>query len=378
MNKAQSSKKILLLGDYSNCHANLGEGLRNLGHNVTIMAPVNYLSSKKVDINIKRKEGKLGGLLFYLKLLTTWHKYLKGYDIVAINDPVFLSLRPERLAPLFKRLKAENGSLFYTAMSHDINYLRMCSDSNSPLKFSEYFIEGKPSPWNLENPQRWKNWFKPELMEYQDYVFENLDGAISVLYEYHKGLEYLYDKSKITYGGIPINTKEIQFVGSPLKSKVRLMLGKDRRRVKVKGSDILEKAARNIIEKYPNDVELFVAENLPYEIFIEEIKKSDVILDQVYSYTPATTALLSMAMGKTVVSGGEPEYYDFIGEKDNHPIINASYNLEKMTRELENVVLDRDFIKNNSIKSRDFVIKHNDSELVAKRFLEQWNKNLIQ
>ena len=80
----------------------------------------------------------------------------------------------------------------------------------------------------------------------------------------------------------------------------------------MKGSDILERAAANIVTKYPDKVELFIAENLPYEVFLEELKKSDIILDQVYSYTPATTALLSMALGKTVVSGGEPEYYNFI------------------------------------------------------------------
>lgn len=375
---SEVSHKILLLGDYSNCHANLADGLRSLGQEVTVMAPVNYLSSGKVDINTQRKDGRLGGLAIYLKSTLSWHKYLKGYDIVAINDPVFLSLRPQKLRSIFRRLKNENGAVFYTAMSNDVNYLRMCEDKDSPLRFSEYFINGNPSPWNLENPSRWKNWFKPELVNYQDYVFENLDGAVSVLYEYHKGLEYFYDENKIAYGGIPVNTKEVPFIESPLKSPIRMMLGKDRRRIKMKGTDILEQAANNIVDKYPEDVKLVVAENLPYEVFIEELKKADIVLDQAYSYTPATTALLSMAMGKTVVSGGEPEFYEFINERNNHPIINASFDVEKMTADLERVVTDRDFLINNSLKSREFVEKHNDSEVVAKRFLDFWNKKLSQ
>ncbi|MCH5223548.1 MAG: hypothetical protein J1E82_05855 [Muribaculaceae bacterium] len=366
--------KILLLGDYSNCHANLADGLRDLGQDVTVMAQVNYLSSDKVNVDISRKKGKLGGLALYLRAYTTWHKYLKDYDIVALSDPMFLSLRPEKLKPLFKRLINENGGVFYTAMSNDINYLRMCKNPECPLKFNEYYIEGKPSPWYLENPQRLNNWFKKEIVEYQDYVFQNLRGAVSVLYEYHKALECLYEDSKIAYGGIPVDTTSIPFVGLPLKSKIRILLGRDRRRIKMKGSDILEKAALNVSSKYPRDVELVVVENIPYNQFIEELKKSDIILDQAYSYTPATTALLSMAMGKVVVSGGEPEYYDFIEEKENHPIVNASYDIEKMTRDLERVVLDRNYLKEASEKSREFVVKHNDTQVVAQRFLNFWTK----
>lgn len=374
--KDTAANKILLLGDYSNCHANLAKGLRKLGREVTVMAPVNYLSSKEVDIDTSRKSGKIGGLMLYLKALTKYAGNMKGYDVVAINDPVFLNLRPERLLPIFKRLKANNRAIFYTAMSNDVNYLRMCQDDNSPLKFSEFFIDCKPSPWYLENPGRFADWFNPSLVSYEDFVFDNLDGAVSVLYEYHKGLEYRFDESKIAYGGISVNTGAVPFVGIEEKPKIRMFLGRDKKRIKMKGADILEMAANNIVGKYPDKVELKIAENIPYKDFVEELKKSDIVLDQVYSYTPATTALLSMAMGKTVVSGGETEYYDFIGEKENRPIINASYDVDELTRTLENLVLNRDFIKSNAYRSREFVEKHNDIEVVARRFLDFWDKKL--
>ena len=102
-----------------------------------------------------------------------------------------------------------------------------------------------------------------------------------------------------------------------------------------------------------------------------------MILDQVYSYTPATTALIAMAMGKTVVSGGEPEFYEFIGEKENHPIINATFDVNKLYDSIEKVVLDKNFLSENALKSREFVEKHNNSLIVAKRFVNLWTRKIL-
>lgn len=371
-----STLKILLLGDYSNCHVNLASGLKKMGHEVRLMSNVNYLSSGMVDIDTTRAEGKLNGLFLYLKALIPWHKYMKGNDIVAINDPNFLSLRPERLWPIFERLKKENGAVFYTAMSMDVNYIQMCEAPNSPLKFNEWFVEGKPSAWQLTNMDKWKNWHNPELVDYQNCVFDDLNGAVSVLYEYHVGLQQKFNETKIGYGGIPIKTSEIPFIGPVLKDKIRILLCRDKNRIKLKGSDVLEEASKILIKKYPDDLELSIAENLPFGEFIEEIKRSDIVLDQAYSYTPATTALLAMAMGKTVVSGAEPEYYDFIGELENHPIINATYKIEDLVQEFEKTLVNKNFIKENAENSRRFVEKHNDELIVANRFVECWTRNL--
>lgn len=369
-----SGYKILLLGDYSNCHANLAKALKQKGHYVMLMAPFNYLSSGQIDIDTARGEGKLGGMALYLKASGLWHNQMKGYDFVAINDPMFMSLKPHRLKKIFIRLKRENGAVFYTSMSTDVNYLRMCAAPESPLRFSEYFLEGKPSPWQLEHPEKWKAWNNPEIIDYQDYIFDNIDGAMSVLYEYHMGLKFRFPQAKIAYGGLPVNTSEIPFLGVNLSGRTKILLCRDRKRIKMKGSDILEEAALKLVERYSDELELDIAENLPFNDFMEKLKRSDVILDQAYSYTPATTALLAMAMGKTVVSGGEPEFYDFIGENSNHPIINATYDSGNLLSTMERTVTDKKFLEKNAFKSREFVEKHNDSMKVAERFVESWNK----
>ena len=237
------SLKILLAGDYSNCHATLAKALKSQGHDVTLMSRSNRLNSDGIDIDISRRPGKLGGLMLYFKALTSWHNSLKGYDIVVLNDPMFLQLKPRRLRSVFDRLKGENRSIFYTAMSLDTNYIDMCRSCRSPLKYNEWFVDGKPSPWHLLHPDKWEAWNRKDLVDYQNHVFVSLDGAVSVLYEYHVGLRHRFDDDKIAYGGIPVDTAEIPFIGADPKGKTRLLLCRDRNRAVQKGSELLLSAA---------------------------------------------------------------------------------------------------------------------------------------
>ena len=83
-----------------------------------------------------------------------------------------------------------------------------------------------------------------------------------------------------------------------------------------------------------------------------------------------------MAHGLTTVTGGEDEYYDFIGEYENRPIINAIPDDNELYKSLEQIVLNPEIIPARAKSNRDFVIKHNDSTVVAKRYIDFWEKQL--
>ena len=106
------------------------------------------------------------------------------------------------------------------------------------------------------------------------------------------------------------------------------------------------------------------------------MRNSHVVLDQLYSYTPATNSLLAMAMGLNTLSGGEKEFYDFIGEHELQPIINAVPNEDVLFRTLEDVVLHPELIVKRSHEGRKFVEKHNDSNIVAQRFIDFWQQKI--
>lgn len=370
--------RILLLGDYSNCHRTLATGLRSLGCDVTVASDGSRWMDTARDVDISRRwKSKAGGFLHWINLERLLRGRLSGFDIVAVNDPVFASLRPERMHSLLTHLKKHNGALFYTAMSTDIAYLDMVAAPDTPLRYSEWFVEGKPSRMNAANPAKWYEWHSKELVGYQNRFFDEIDGAVSVLYEYHLGMERRLGKDKAAYGGLPVDTELYEPVELPENiEKVRLFLGRDRLRKLMKGSDLLEEAARDVICRHPDKAELTIVENRPYSEFTTLLKSAHVVLDQIYSYTPATTALMAMSYGLNVVSGAEPEYYDFIGETENRPIINAPIDLEELVGVMEDIVLNPGRIADRGRRSREFAVKHNDCRVVARRFLDFWKKRI--
>lgn len=370
-----SIMKILLLGDYSNCHNALAVGLRRLGCDVTVASDGSTWQQTGRQVDLARKPGKLGGLQLYLKAQNLFRRSLSGYDVVAINDVNFMYLKPARLREIFDVLKKKNGKIFLTAMSTDIAYLDMLQSPEMPLRYSEWFVGGEPSRYHLANRELWEQWHAPVLTDYQNYVFDNIDGAVSVLYEYHLGMKRRLGADRAFYGGLPIDTAAFSPVELPENpEKVRLFLGRDRKRKMMKGSDYLEIAAQRVVRKYPDRAELVIVENRPFAEFIQLLRSAHVVLDQIYSYTPATTALMAMAYGLNTVSGAEPEYYDFIGETANRPIINAPIELDALTGTLEQIVLNGKEIRSRGVSSRRFVEQHNDSTVVARRFLDAWNK----
>lgn len=365
--------KILLLGDYSNCHRTLATGLQHLGCDVTLASDGSKWMNCERQIDIVRQPGKIGGLIHYITMHNLLNRSLSGFDIVAVHDPNFTSLRPERLLTLFNKLRSKNGKVFLTAMSTDLAYLDMVSPPDSPLRYSEWFIGDNPSRMKLANQKEWEEWHNPDLMDYQNYFYDNIDGAVSILYEYHMAIEKRLDKERTAYAGIPIDLDRFPFLpieGTP--GKIKIFLGRDRTRQLMKGSDYLEQAARIVAARVPNKREFTLVENRPFNEFIRLLTDSHLVLDQIYSYTPATTALMAMAYGRSVVSGAEPEYYDFIGEHRNRPIINAPITLDELVDSIEQTVSHPESFILRGLRSREFVERHNDANIVAKRFLDFW------
>jgi glycosyltransferase involved in cell wall biosynthesis len=263
-------------------------------------------------------------------------------------------------------------------MSADTHYVNTCLGNNPPIRYSEWHINGAPSDYARACEADIRRWNAPELSGLCNDIYKQSAGAVTALYEYNEICRSIVPDEKLAYGGIPIDTTEIGYVGTnPSGRKVRIFLGRHAERTLEKGTDKLQVAAQRVVAAHGDICELDIVENLPYSEYLKHLQEADIVLDQLYSYTPATNALLAMAMGKTVVSGGEPEYYEFIGEYDNRPIINAvPDDDEALFRSIENAVMHPGVLTDMSSKNRDFVIKHNDVMVVAQRYLDFWKKSL--
>ena len=128
------------------------------------------------------------------------------------------------------------------------------------------------------------------------------------------------------------------------------------------------KAAQAIAQKYPDQVELRVAEGVPFAEYVEMMNGSDAILDQLYSYTPSMNPLEAMARGIICIGGGEPENYEIIHEDHLRPIINVLPHYESVYQALEHLVLYPELIPLLKRQSIEYISKHHDYIKVAKRY----------
>jgi glycosyltransferase involved in cell wall biosynthesis len=128
------------------------------------------------------------------------------------------------------------------------------------------------------------------------------------------------------------------------------------------------RAAQRLKEQYPQQVELLVAEGVPFAKYQEMMNGSDLILDQLYSYTPAMNALLAMSKGIICVGGGEPEHYDLLGENELRPIINVLPNEQSVYDALEHLVLHPELIPKLKEESIAYVARHHNPVSIAKQY----------
>lgn len=366
--------RILFVGDASNFHNTLSHALREMGHETVVASAGSKWMNTERDINLLRHPGTLGAFRYVADVMRALPRF-RGFDVVHIVNPIFLQLKPGKVRMVFDYLKRNNRHIFLSALGTDYEYVQRCYDGHT-FRYSDYFIGDQPSPYIL-SPESGKEkaWLEPFMKRHSDHIIPGLDGIVACLYEYY--VAYLpIAPDKLTYAGIPIDTATLKphFIESA-PDKVRFFIGIQRDRNYIKGTERLLAAAKRVCDRHPNLCELRVAESVPYKQYVAMMQSSHVLLDQLYSYTPATNALLAMAQGMVAVSGAEPEYYDLIGERENHPIINVlPYYDDAICRTIEEVVLHRDRLPELSHRSRDFVVKHNDSRVVAQRHIDFWEQ----
>lgn len=380
--------KILLMGEYSNVHATLADGLRKLGHQVTVVSNGDFWKNYPRDFNMARRPGKLGGILLLLKLYTIVHK-LHGYDIVQLINPMFLELKAERIFPIYRYLRRHNKKVILGGYGMDYYWVKVCCN-DKPLRYSDFNM-GEKLRITADAEKEKKDWLGTAKERLNRMIAEDCDGIVTGLYEYWVCYQPSFPQ-KTTFIPFPIKPQFITSENSnsyihvenhqvlPLNTpkKVKLFIGINKSRSEYKGTDIMLKAAQAIAKKYPDKTKLQIAENIPFVEYVKIMNGSDVILDQLYSYTPSMNPLEAMARGIICIGGGEPENYEIIHEDKLRPIINVLPNYESVYQELEHLVLHPELIPLLKQQSIEYINKHHDYIKVAERYEAFYQKLLIQ
>lgn len=363
--------KILFVGDYSGFHASLAEELRRRGHQCTVVSDGSTFMDTDRDITLHRQPGFVGSVKYLYNACRVIER-LRGYDVVQLINAHFLRLRPGRLSYFLNGLKRNNGHVFLSHCSTDYYYAKAMLADNV-LEYSEYGFDGRQTEFTLHCSDTIDSWLLPVNKVWADTLYEEVDGAVSALYEYHKVWQPIFG-DRLNYVGIGVDTRRLAYSPIPAGGPLRVLVAIKPNTAPNKGIRLLHKELRKLQERYPDEIELLVAEGLPLNEYLRLADSCHVVADQIYSYTPATNALQSMAMGKVVISGGEEEYYRFIGEEKLRPIINLDPRHDNFVDRLEPILLDRADLQRRSREGRRLVERHNDVRIVADRLLSAWER----
>lgn len=326
------------------------------------------------DIYLKREPGVLGGIKYLYNIFELLPR-LKEYDVVQLINTNFLNLKPQKIKYFFDRLKEANGSVFLTLAGNDYYFCKACIDAKI-FRFSEFKVGDEFTPAHLKNPGHLYGWISRVNKIWAEYLLENITGAMAVLPEYEMPVkEILGDKVVMT--NLPIDFSELP--QNPVHfadDKVNLMVGMRSGYEDMKGARKLLSIAQGIEEEMPDKVSLKVAHDLPFKDFLSLVANSDIVLDQLYAYSPAMTALYGMSLGKVVGTGAQPEYYEAIGNPEVRPIFSLTPFDKDIKERLVNLINNRDEIVRMGQQSREIALKNNDAALVASKFLSHWNSML--
>lgn len=359
--------RILLLGEYSNVHNTLAKGLRALGHSVTVISDGDGWKDYPRDIDLARNlTSRTGRLSFLWRLLKALPK-MRGYDVVQLINPIFVELKAERIMPIYRYLRRNNGKIVLGAFGMDYYWASINTDIR-PLRYSDFNFGNTPRT-DIE-AQRFRNeWIGTAKEKLCKDIAKDSNGIVAGLYEYWATYNEVSDlRGKMQFIPFPIDLPDNPNTGH--SGPFKLFAGISRDRSAYKGTDIMLKAAQDLQAQYPDLMELRIAQGVPFEQYKRMMEGADAILDQLYSYTPAMNSLLAMSKGIINVGGGEPENYSILGETELLPIVNVEPNYDSVYRELERLVLNPNLIPELKRQSVEYVKRHHEYIKVAQQYLD--------
>ena len=355
--------KILLLGEYSNVHNTLAEGLRALGHKVVVASNGDFWKNYPRDIDLSRQLSFTGRVSFLYRLLKALPK-MRGYDIVQLINPMFLELKAAHLFPIYRYLRRHNRRVVLGAFGMDWIWVKV-NTTLQPLRYSDFNI-GTRQRTNADAIREQQEWIGTDKERLNKMIADDCDAIVAGLYEYLVCYQQDY-VTKTTFIPFPIRLPET-LPACSFTPPLKLFIGINRTRSEYKGTDVMLRAAERIVNDYPDRVVLQKAISVPFNEYQCMVEGADAILDQLYSYTPSMNPLMAMSKGVICIGGGEPENYEVLDEHELRPIVNVLPEEEDVYQQLKKLVLHPEQIAQLKTDSITYIARHHDHIKVARRY----------
>ena len=357
--------KILLLGEYSGLNNELKRALIASGHDVTLAAANDFFKAYPTDISLGHGSNIYSYKFrqFLLPLLNL--KKLAGYDVVHIVNFYILPRIHSLNLFLIRFLKQNNGIVTLAGAGSDPFFVRYSESTMrySPIPPHETYDRGG-RPYYMRSSKHLQ-----AMHQYMQYV----DGVIPIMYEYYSTFCAAGYADK-TYKPvpIPIDCNSIRFTENSIPNgKIVFFHGLNR--PGFKGTFLIEKCFTELSKKYPRDVECVISGKMPFNDYMQLLARVNVSVDQVFSYSLAMNALYSLAQGKLVCGGAEPESSILYGGV-LPPAINLVPDAKEIVQVLEQVLDGKNNFLKLSEQGRAFVESFHSPTKVAMRYTDCWSR----
>ncbi len=378
--------RILLVGEYSRLHNSLKEGLKALGHEVTLVGSGDAFKNYPVDIKLERgyekgwsKKLKVGIyrlLGIDISAISLQRKFnalkptLQGYDIVQLINESSFKTNPSLELKIVHFLKKHNKKLFLLSCGTDYRSVLYAQTGSLSYSILTPYNEGKGKKSNYDYALKY---LTAPYKKLHEQLYKLVDGIITSDLDYH--IPYKGDQKYLGLIPNPVNTDSIQREVLSFENETVIFQGINSRNYFPKGQDIFTEALQIVQERSPEKVKIISTSDLPYQKYMEAYKECHILLDQVYSLDQGYNALESMARGKIVFTGAGKEF------KNEYNInktvaIDATPDAQNIADSILELLENPAKLLEISKNAREFIEEHHNYKKSAQRYLDTWNQSL--
>jgi len=353
--------KVLLLGEYGGLHNSLKDGLAHFGVEADVATDGDAWKGFPSDLNFVSpfSATSLSGRIFKNIKPFSFLPGFQDYDLIQLISPLILTPR-FGINNLFVDNVIKRAQKLYLVGAGDDAYYYEAIKTFRYSPFSDYKA--------LDNNGMRLPFEKEGLIKLNKRIVARADGILPVAYDYWAGYS---DTPKVhPVIPMPINVEKYHYKENRITNRLVFYHGINR--AGFKGSKFIIEAFDRMRDRFAKEAEFIVADRIPIKDYLEILGRTNVVVDQSLSYSYGMNALISLALGKIVMSGAEDEILPIYGEK-NHPIINIKPDPEQICMQIEKIIENRQDVQEMGLKGRQFVEKAHSHLVVAKQFLDAWN-----
>ena len=175
--------RILLLGEYSNVHWTLAEGLRALGHEVCVVSNGDYWKDYRRDVSLVRRSYGRWDSLVYMAQVWKALRRMRDYDVVQIINPMFLEMKSERIRPIYEYLRKHNKRMFMGAYGMDYYWVNTCRTTQT-FRYSDFNFGDRLRTDDIAMTEV-RDWIGTDKGRLNQEIAADCDGIAAGLYEYY-------------------------------------------------------------------------------------------------------------------------------------------------------------------------------------------------